>query len=554
MADIKTKKKMENPIKKLDKAAIYTSKVKDNIVSVKNKTNYNNAEENSNNEYGDNRISEGTNLVFHKSINTFNEYGKKSLKTTGKNIKELKNVNTEIKRIKTVRNRAKNIKNIRNANKTIKGTVKGGIKQAENTIKTAKNTGKATVKTAKATKKTIKLAIEGAKKSYQIAKATAKTVVKGTKLAIKSAILAIKGILLAAKALIGLIVAGGWIAVVIIIVICLIALLCASVFGIFFSSEDTGSTITVGEVQEVTTMSGVISDLNTEFINKITKIQKENPYDEYDIDSNRAEWKDVLAIYSVKVNGGNNQNEVLTLNDEKVQILKDIFWEMNDITYTKEESSHEEIKIGLTSTERITVTTVKLHIKIKGKTVEEMAEKYNFNQEQMKQLAELTDERYASMWSSVIYGSSIGSSDIVTVAAAQIGNVGGQPYWSWYGFKLRVEWCACFVSWCANECGYIEAGLIPKFAGCQSEGVSWFKACGLWKERGFVAKPGDIIFFDWADKDTGVRSGSADHVGIVEKVENGRVYTIEGNSSDSCRRRDYDINSLDILGYGTPLY
>lgn len=554
MADIKTKKKMENPIKKLDKAAIYTSKVKDNIVSVKNKTNYNNAEENSNNEYGDNRISEGTNLVFHKSINTFNEYGKKSLKTTGKNIKELKNVNTEIKRIKTVRNRAKNIKNIRNANKTIKGTVKGGIKQAENTIKTAKNTGKATVKTAKATKKTIKLAIEGAKKSYQIAKATAKTVVKGTKLAIKSAILAIKGILLAAKALIGLIVAGGWIAVVIIIVICLIALLCASVFGIFFSSEDTGSTITVGEVQEVTTMSGVISDLNTEFINKITKIQKENPYDEYDIDSNRAEWKDVLAIYSVKVNGGNNQNEVLTLNDEKVQILKDIFWEMNDITYTKEESSHEEIKIGLTSTERITVTTVKLHIKIKGKTVEEMAEKYNFNQEQMKQLAELTDERYASMWSSVIYGSSIGSSDIVAVAAAQIGNVGGQPYWSWYGFKSRVEWCACFVSWCANECGYIEAGLIPKFAGCQSEGVSWFKACGLWKERGFVAKPGDIIFFDWADKDTGVRSGSADHVGIVEKVENGRVYTIEGNSSDSCRRRDYDINSLDILGYGTPLY
>ena len=547
MADIKTKKKIENPIKKLDKAAIYTSKVKDNIVSVKNKTNYNNAEENSNNEYGDNRISEGTNLVFHKSINTFNEYGKKSLKTTGKNIKELKNVNTEIKRIKTVRNRAKNIKNIRNANKTIKGTVKGGIKQAENTIKTAKNTGKATVKTAKATKKTIKLAIEGAKKSYQIAKATAKTVVKGTKLAIKSAILAIKGILLAAKA-------GGWIAVVIIIVICLIALLCASVFGIFFSSEDTGSTITVGEVQEVTTMSGVISDLNTEFINKITKIQKENPYDEYDIDSNRAEWKDVLAIYSVKVNGGNNQNEVLTLNDEKVQILKDIFWEMNDITYTKEESSHEEIKIGLTSTERVTVTTVKLHIKIKGKTVEEMAEKYNFNQEQMKQLAELTDERYASMWSSVIYGSSIGSSDIVTVAAAQIGNVGGQPYWSWYGFKSRVEWCACFVSWCANECGYIEAGLIPKFAGCQSEGVAWFKACGLWKERGFIAKPGDIIFFDWADKDTGVRSGSADHVGIVEKVENGRVYTIEGNSSDSCRRRDYDINSLDILGYGTPLY
>lgn len=66
-------------------------------------------------------------------------------------------------------------------------------------------------------------------------------------------------------------------------------------------------------------------------------------------------------------------------------------------------------------------------------------------------------------------------------------------------------------------------------------------------------KHGDIIFFDWATDSDG-RNGNSDHVGIVEKVENGRVYTIEGNSNDSCCRRDYDINSLDILGYGTPMY
>ena len=122
-----------------------------------------------------------------------------------------------------------------------------------------------------------------------------------------------------------------------------------------------------------------------------------------------------------------------------------------------------------------------------------MADKYNFNQAQREQLAELTNEKYASMWSSVIYGSSVGSNDIVAVAVAQIGNVGGQPYWSWYGFSSRVEWCACFVSWCANECGYIEAGIIPKFAGCQSEGVDWFKTCGLWKDRDFSPKAGVII-------------------------------------------------------------
>ena len=183
-----------------------------------------------------------------------------------------------------------------------------------------------------------------------------------------------------------------------------------------------------------------------------------------------------------------------------------------------------------------------------------MADKYRFNKEQKKQLAELINDKYSNMWTSVIYGSSVGSNDIVAVATTQIGNVGGQPYWSWYGFNSRVEWCACFVSWCANQCKYIEAGVIPKFAACQNEGVDWFKTCGLWKDRGFTPKAGDIIFFDWADKNTGTRNGQADHVGIVEKVENGKVYTIEGNSNDSCCRRNYDINSLDILGYGTPAY
>ena len=106
------------------------------------------------------------------------------------------------------------------------------------------------------------------------------------------------------------------------------------------------------------------------------------------------------------------------------------------------------------------------------------------------------------------------------------------------------------MSWCANECGYIESGVIPKFAGCQLEGVEWFQACGLWKDEGYIPKTGDIIFFDWADK----HDGHSDHVGIVEKVENDRVYTIEGNSSDSCRQRDYDINDFQIQGYGTPMY
>lgn len=135
---------------------------------------------------------------------------------------------------------------------------------------------------------------------------------------------------------------------------------------------------------------------------------------------------------------------------------------------------------------------------------------------------------------------------IVEVAASQIGNVGGEPYWSWYGFTERVEWCACFVSWCANKCGYLDT-VIPKFAGC-SAGVQWFRARNQWADRSITPDPGTIIFFDWD------RDGVPDHTGIVEKSENGYVYTIEGNTSDSCRRRQYTVGNSQIFGYGIPAY
>ena len=141
----------------------------------------------------------------------------------------------------------------------------------------------------------------------------------------------------------------------------------------------------------------------------------------------------------------------------------------------------------------------------------------------------------------------VGNEAIVEVAAAQVGNVGGRPYWSWYGFYDRVEWCACFVSWCANKCGYIEDGIIPKFA-VVGHGMSWFRNRDQWQGRGYHPKPGDIIFFDW-DGD-----GLGNHVGIVESSDDTYVYTIEGNSGDKCCRRTYFISSSMIMGYGIPAY
>ena len=139
-----------------------------------------------------------------------------------------------------------------------------------------------------------------------------------------------------------------------------------------------------------------------------------------------------------------------------------------------------------------------------------------------------------------------GSQAIVQVALTQEGN-GGDTYWSWYGFSSREEWCACFVSWCADQCGYIEAGVIPKFSLC-SAGMEWFESQGQFMDGSYVPATGDLVFFDWGN------DGSIDHVGIVESVVDGTVYTVEGNSGDKVARRSYPVGYGQIVGYGVPAY
>ena len=136
-----------------------------------------------------------------------------------------------------------------------------------------------------------------------------------------------------------------------------------------------------------------------------------------------------------------------------------------------------------------------------------------------------------------------GNSEIVNVAASQIGNKGGVPYWSWWGYQNRVEWCAIFVSWCAEQCGMIQDGTILKFENV-TVGMDWFKEKNQWLEPDSVPKEGMIIFFDWNG------DYNCDHVGMVEKVDNGIVTTIEGNSNDQVRENTYSINSNVIMGYG----
>ena len=433
---------------------------------------------------------------------------------------------------------------VKTAQRTAKGTVKTAQHTSKTAIKTADHTAKTAQKTAQATAKAAKMTAHAARATAKTAAATAKAAAKGVSATVKAMIASV-------KALVAAIAAGGWVAILAIVIICLIGLIVGSCFGIFFSGEDSGT----GQ-----TMPTVVREINQEYEGKLDEIKNSTAHDTLEMSGSRAVWPEVLAIYAVKTTTDpDNPQEVATMDDSKKELLKEIFWAMNEISHRTETATTTQTVetddgAGNIIEEEVEVTTTTLYITVTHKTADEMADAYNFTADQRAQLAELLAEENRSMWSSALYGIGVGDGEIVVVALSQLGNVGGQPYWSWYGFNSRVEWCACFVSWCANECGYLDAGVIPKTAGCIS-GSNWFKDRGLWQDNSYEPRPGDIIYFDWDNKgSSGPQDGLADHVGIVEKVENGLVYTVEGNSGDSCRENRYAIGHYEIYGYGTPAY
>lgn len=571
MPDIKVKNVAKGTVKTIDKSATAAQRMKNAYIRTKEKAEHSTApQEDSPAEYAAGRVSSGLDSA-QKAVRGFDRQGRKGVKTTKENISKAKDyfekraANQPKKQAqrkaaenirRTTGNAKKTIKTVDRGGKTIKqtakSTAKGTVKTARKTVKTAERTAKTTIKTtqqaAKAAQKTAQATARAARVAAHAARAAAKAAAVTAKAVAKAIALAVKAIIAGTKALIAAIAAGGWVAVVVIIIICLIAMIIGSCFGIFFSSEDSGSGMT---------MQGVVQEINTEYQGKLDEIKASHTYDVLEMSGSRAVWKEVLAVYAVKTtNDPDNAQEVATMDDSKKQILKDIFWEMNAIsssTDTKTETVIQESDDGngnIVETE-VTVTQTYLYITVSHKTADEMADQYGFNEDEKEQLSELLADEYNSLWTGVLYGITGSDGEIVSVALSQIGNIGGEPYWSWYGFSGRVEWCACFVSWCANECGYIESGIIPKFAGCV-QGSNWFKERGLWQDNSYEPRPGDIIFFDWADESG--QDGLSDHVGIVQKVEDGRVYTVEGNSGDECRQNSYPIGYYEIYGYGVPAY
>ena len=571
MPDIKTRDAVKKTVKVIDKSVVAAERMKNAYIRTKDKAEHGIfAAESSPEEYAADRTLTGTETAAHEAVHGLDKVGRKGVKNAKENISKAKDYfqrrRTDLPKkqaqdaMRRVRRSAdatqKTIKTVDRSGKTIKQTAKStgkaAVKTTQKTIKTAEQTARTTIKTtqaaAKTAQKTAQATAKAAKTAAQTACATAKATAAGIKAAVKATTAAVKAIIAGTKALIAAIAAGGWVAVVIILVICVIGLIVGSCFGIFFSGEDSGT----GQ-----TMRQAVQEINADYQSQIDTTRANLTYDELEMSGSRAVWPEVLAVYAVKATTDpDDPQEVATVDDSKKAILKDIFWRMNEIS-SRTESKTEEV---ITETDdghgnivetATTVTRTYLYITVSHKTAEEMADNFNFTADQRKQLSELLDEENRRLWSAVLYGIYSGDDAIVKAALSQVGNAGGEPYWSWYGFNSRVEWCACFVSWCFNECGYLDTGTAPKFAGCVG-GVEWFRSRGQWADNTVEPAPGMIVFFDWNDPNgaSGPQDGEADHVGIVEKCENGIVYTIEGNSSDACRQNQYPVGYYEILGYG----
>lgn len=400
-----------------------------------------------------------------------------------------------------------------------------------------------------------KAAMQSAQKAKQvehIAKKQAEKSAKAAKRTVETAKRAARAAAAAVKSTFSLLTAGGSSAMMMLIPILVIGLLAGSVFAIFLpDDEERMSTRTV------------IQSIDQEYNERLEKIKGDYSYDRLELTGSKAPWREVLAVYAVLVNTDpENPRDVAIMDEDRAEVLRDVFWDMTEIeaetgTVTETEYVETVDDEGNPVTEAVETELTVLYITVSHKPVEEIAFEYCFNEERRVQLEELLSDEYATLWNNVLYGTGSGCGDLVAVALSQVGNT-GETYWTYMGYTDRVEWCACFVSWCANECGYIEDGTLPKTASC-STGVDWFVRRDRWQEPTYtnaqgetvpyIPSPGDFIYFDW-DRPCEGQNGQPDHVGIVEKVENGYIYTVEGNSGDRVSHNAWSIGYYEIFGFG----
>lgn len=604
MPDIKTRDTVKGTVKTLDRAAVAGERMKETYIRTRDKAEHSvSSAESSPEEYAADRFSGGTETVTYEAAHQLDKQGRRGVQATKENISRAKehfeqrkagseqpgtgpeqnaadikqrkadlpkqqarekaaenvrrrSANTAGQSVKTAGREVQTIKAAERGEKTIKqsarSTGKATVKTTKRTIKTADQTARTTIKTsqaaAKAAQKTAQATAKASRRAAQAARETARATVMGIKAAAKATAAAVKAIIAGTKALIAAIAAGGWVAVLIILVIVLLG--CAvALFG--GGTENSSYTPVSAEVEAYDPLIR-----------------------QYAAEYGVSEYVELIKAVMMQESGGRGLDPMQAAEGSFNSRYPHEPNGIQDPEYSIQ-CGVQELKAALISAEvenPIDMERIKLALQgynfgngyiswaVSNYGGYSYANAVEFSTMQAERLGweRYGDTQYpAHVLRYYPYGRAFtagGNQAILEVALTQLGNEGGEPYWSWYGFDSRVEWCACFVSWCADQCGYIDSGIVPKFSGCVN-GVSWFQSNGQWQGRDYEPQPGDIIFFDWDNKgSSGPQDGEADHVGIVEKVENGVIYTVEGNSGDSCREKTYTVGYYEVLGYGCPAY
>ena len=487
-------------------------------------------------------FSSGTEKTYQPKEQIKNRTGAQTGRTAGKQVGKKGAQIRELPK-QTVKTIDRGEKTIKTAHASIKTSGKAAVKGTGRTIKTAQRTGYTAVRTTEVTARAAgqgaRAAVLTTQRTALAARQAAITAAQAAKAAAKAVAAAVKAVIASTKALVSAILAGGWIVVLILLIVIL--------FGALFSMVGGSNSSTVTPVSaEVEAYEPLIRQYARQYgIEEYVELIKAVMMQEsggQGTDPMQASECGYNTRYPNTPNGITDpeysidvgiQNLAACLREAGVESPVD----MNNIKLALQGYNYgngyiswaKENYGGYTYANAVEFSTM-------------MAEQNGWSG--------YGDTEYVShVLRYYVFGripTGTGSQAIVQVALTQEGN-GGDTYWSWYGFTKREEWCACFVSWCADQCGYIEAGVIPKFSLC-SAGMEWFESRGQFMDGSYVPTSGDLVFFDWGN------DGSVDHVGIVESVVDGTVYTIEGNSGDKVARRSYPIGYGQIVGYGVPTY
>ncbi len=407
MPDIKTRDVVKGTVKAIDKSAVAAERMKDAYIRTKDKAEQGlYSVDNSPNEYAADHITGSAESAAREAVHQFDKQGRRGIRTTKENISKAKehfrqkkaenglrrSADTAKKSIRTLERNGKNIK------QTAKSTGKITIKSAKGSVKTAQKTIKTAEQTAKTAIKTTQQAAKVAQKTAQATARAARAAAHAARAAAKGAVSAVRGMLAAARGLVAAIAAGGWIAVAVILVICMAAFLVGSCFGIFFGSPDS----------EAQSIRQVVAGLDADYMGQLERIKANISHDVLEMSGSRAGWQEVLAVYAVRVAANPHEpQQVATMDEGKKAILTDIFWQMNGIS-SRTESRTEEIIIetddghGNIVETVTTVTRTYLYITVTGKSADVMADQYGFTEKQREQLAELLDGAYNAYWETLI--------------------------------------------------------------------------------------------------------------------------------------------------------